>query len=248
MSDTLFLCAVELADAGLPVLPIEERGKAPLGGQGKDHATTDAATIQGWFDKWPDANIGVRPPQGFVVLDVDPRNGGDETLAVLQERHGALPDTLTAATGSGGWHIWFSYTGLCRGILGPGVDIKTNTGYVVAPPSIHECGGPYQWASDAPTAPAPRWLRPLLAPPLRTEPTVAPGRAGNASGLARTVENAGAGNRNNALHWAACRAWETTNVTALKQLNAAAQRVGLTEREASATIASARRTVQGDSQ
>lgn len=248
MSDAFVQQALAYATADLAVLPIEPRGKRPLGGNGKDHATTDPDTIRAWWQRWPAANIGVRPLPGVVVLDVDPRNGGHDTLAALQRQYGPLPPTLTAETGSGGWHIWLAYSGPTRARLGAGVDVKTATGYVIAPPSVHECGGTYRWSCQLPTAPAPGWVTRLLAPPMPT--TAVPNRAaGDASGLVRTVRDAARGNRNNALLWAACRAFESgANQDILDQLTAAAIHAGLTEPEALATLGSARRTTQGASQ
>lgn len=244
MSDQLRNAALGYAAAGLPVLPLEPSGKRPLGGNGKDHATTDRDTIAEWWSRWPHANVGVRPLAGLVVLDVDPRHGGADTIAELQQRHDILPPTLTAETGSGGWHIWLAYTGPTRGRIADGVDVKTTTGYLVAPPSVHECGGTYRWVDQSPTAPAPQWVRVLLAPPMPTPGRLILARAGGHSGLVRSVARAQPGNRNAALHWAACRAWEAGGDAAqLAELADAARSIGLGDGEIEATINSAGRTV-----
>jgi hypothetical protein len=49
-------------------------------------ATFDPKQIKAWWEKWPQANIGVATgaKSGIVVIDVDPRNGGGETLEKLQ--------------------------------------------------------------------------------------------------------------------------------------------------------------------
>ncbi len=97
----------------------------------------------------PKANIGVScDVSGLLVLDIDPRDGGDETLAELIKQHGELPPTLEVRTGGGGRHLYFEHPGDKRGFvkkIGPGVDVKAN-GYVVAPPSVHESGGVYEWS------------------------------------------------------------------------------------------------------
>jgi hypothetical protein len=66
-------------------------GKHPLERGGFHNATTDAATIERWWAHGP-WNIGIRTGavSGLVVLDVDPRHGGDETLAELESRYGKL--------------------------------------------------------------------------------------------------------------------------------------------------------------
>jgi hypothetical protein len=173
---TLAQAAACYVHAGLPVLPLGWRTKVPACKRGFHDATLDADVVASYWHRHPGANIGIRPTRGVIVLDVDPRNGGDERLQRLMAEHGPLPPTWTAATGSGGQHLWFAVEvvrGPIRGHLCPGVDIKHGgTGYVVAPPSVHPSGGVYRW-SIPPTgrpAPAPAWLRASLthtAPQLR---------------------------------------------------------------------------------
>lgn len=104
-----------------------------------------------WFSDGQLVNIGIRtgPESGIVVLDVDPRHGGEESLKTL----GSLPDTATVAIGGGGEHLYFKYPdGLSirnsAGRLGPGLDIRGAGGYVVVPPSVHISGGLYKWLRD----------------------------------------------------------------------------------------------------
>lgn len=234
--------AVAYARAGLAVLPLHPRAKVPATRHGKDDATTDVDRITTWWSRHPDHNIGVRPPQGTVVLDVDPRNGGDDALAELVTRHGQLPETWTCRTGSGGRHVWLRAAGPFRGQLCTGVDLKCHTGYLVMPPSVHPNGHRYRWANAAPVAHAPAWLRPLLAPPSRTTSRPAPAdtRAPSSNGLLDVVATAQEGNRNAALFWAASRAAAEGTLTAMTaQLVAAAVNNGLSEREAQNTIRSA---------
>lgn len=241
MNETL-IWARRYAEAGFPVLPCETRGKRPMGKFGKDHASCDRATIDGWWQRWPAANIGIRPPVGLVVVDVDPRHGGADSLVALQERHGVLPLSLTAETGGGGWHLWFRYSGPARGRIGDGLDIKSHKGYVVVEPSIHPSGGAYRWTDRAPIAPAPDWLRRLLAPPAPIASGDSAGSYGTAGGLVRTVAQALPGNRNRALHWACCRVFEAGGDRAvLDQLADAARSAGLDDREIETTIQSAAR-------
>lgn len=188
----------------------EHPGKHPRTLHGKDDATSDVETVTRWWSAWPDANIGIRPHPGHVVVDVDPRNGGDAQFEAMQRRSGALPATRTARTGSGGLHVWFTFFGAVRGRLDGGIDIKSHKGYVVAPPSIHASGGKYEWINDGPILPAPPYLRRLLA---RPEPPVRSATAGAVTpaviaGLVRTVADAPNGNLNNTLYWACARAHE----------------------------------------
>jgi hypothetical protein len=103
---------------------------------------------------WPDTGIAVRTgaESGLVVLDVDPQHGGDDTLAELLAAHGVLPITVECFTGGGGRHIYFRHPGgevrNSAGKVGPGLDIRGDGGYVVAPPSPHPSGRRYEWSVD----------------------------------------------------------------------------------------------------
>jgi len=115
--------------------------------------------------------VGIRTGagSGLVVLDVDPRHGGHDSLSALMDEYGPLPDTLTAATGSGGSHILFDHPGgtirNSAGKLGAGLDIRGDGGYIVAAPSNHLNGG-YCWSNwGRAIAPAPSWLLEQLEAP-----------------------------------------------------------------------------------
>lgn len=117
-------------------------GKHPRTRNGLKEATTDKAKITQWWLENSDANIGLVPwPSGLIVLDIDPRNGGNESLAELEKTHGKLPDTARVFTGGGGQHIYFTLpTGVDRvpsRVLRPGVELKAQGTYVLAPPSSH---------------------------------------------------------------------------------------------------------------
>lgn len=171
MSNNMMLdAALEYARYHWSVFPL--RGKAPAipnpPGHGMLDATIDTDQIRQWWHCYPGANIGVRVPETMVVIDLDPRNGGLESLAALGAQYGTLPDTLTTLSGrgDGGWHKFYRRPPgkLSAARLGPGIDIKTSTGYVVAAPSIHpDTGNPYIRV-DLPVATLPLWLVRLLRP------------------------------------------------------------------------------------
>lgn len=123
--------------------------------------------VEAWFHRWPNANLAIvtGTVSGLVVLDVDPRNGGDDTLGALEHRHGALPPTPEVRTGGGGVHLYFAHPGdpVSTTIVGSGVDLKADGGLAVAPPSLHASGHRYEWEPGAdpdelPLAELPRWL------------------------------------------------------------------------------------------
>lgn len=182
--------ALEYAGRGWPVFPLhtplpnggcscgkracDKPGKHPRTKRGRDDATIDAAIIGRWWSEWPDANIGIATGNGLVVVDfdIDHSKGkyGDETLALIQEEHEDLPETIMALTGGGGLHFFFRCTAddltINQGVL-PGLDFRGNGGYVVAAPSLHESGRRYEWEGahdpdNTEIAELPIWLYDIL--------------------------------------------------------------------------------------
>lgn len=156
--------------------PCSSPAKHPFGKiatNGLLSATTEADLIRHWFGAVaPEANLGAVTDK-LVVLDVDPRHGGDESLVRLEREH-ELPPTWRVLTGGGGEHVLFAAP---DGIevanviaeqtenppLGRGIDIRARGGYIVAPPSRHISGRLYAWSvdhhpKDVVLAPAPEWL------------------------------------------------------------------------------------------
>ncbi|MCX6501144.1 MAG: bifunctional DNA primase/polymerase, partial [Microbacterium sp.] len=183
--------ALRLAAAGWAVIPL--RGKIPMTAHGVKDATTDPEQIARWWPGRAQRNIGARVPRSLLVLDIDPQNGG--TLAALTEAAGGqLPRTLTvhSGRGTGGRHLYFLNPGgeLSSTRLPAGIDVKTDTGYLVMPPSLHPATGlPYRW-EDAPPAQLPGPLRELLrpAPARRASPAARPaGRDGDGKLSARAA-------------------------------------------------------------
>lgn len=140
--------------------------------RGVHDASTDPAQIERWFSARQWLNVAVST-RSLVVLDIDTRHNGDEALARLEEKRGPLPQTWRTLTGGGGEHIWFraplgvTFKNDNRGILGGGIDVKTDGGYVLVPPSLHLSGRRYEWSVDnhpdeTDLAAVPEWLVALL--------------------------------------------------------------------------------------
>lgn len=239
--------ALTLAQAGWAVIPL--RGKIPTTAHGVKDATTDPAQIQRWWSR-AQHNIGARVPASLVVLDIDPQNGG--SLAALESAAGVpLPETLTvhSGRGTGGQHRYYLHPGgpLTSSNLPAGIDVKTDRGYCVMPPSLHPLTGrPYWWEGRTP-AQLPLAVVDLLRPPRprQVHPTAPAGGAplsARALYLAEFVQSRPEGHRNAGLFWAACRAVEDGHPPlTFDLLEAAAQVAGLTTQEAQRTIGSARR-------
>ncbi len=161
--------ALDYLRRGWSVIPMLERDKRPAI-RWQDYQSVRAAepALREWFRRWPAGNVGIVTGaiSGLVVLDVDPRHGGAESLRDLEGEHGQLPKTLEAVSGGGGRHLYFAHPGgVVRNRVGiaPGIDLRGDGGCIVAPPSRHPSGRRYRWASgcapdELPPAPLPRWL------------------------------------------------------------------------------------------
>ena len=167
----------------IDALKCRSPGKHPRTRKGLKDATTDAAQIRRWWQLYPLANVGLAMGRksGLVALDVDPRSGGDASLCELLERYGELPNTLESITGGGGSHLFFAHPGVTfknsSSVLGEGLDVKTDGGYVVAAPSLHASGKRYEWRTRRSPSSMPGWLLKLLTtekPPAPSKPSAPP--------------------------------------------------------------------------
>lgn len=167
-------------------------GKHPvshLANSGQDSATTDPEVIKRWWTTMPDAGIAVfLAPSGLMAIDIDPRNGGLDTIEAIEAQHGALVSDVLAYTQGGGEHRVFSHRdGVLPGRLGPGVDVKRN-GYICVEPT-QGVNGRYSWeASSDPLegaipSPLPDWLRDLAAKAPDKGNTTGAERLANPQGL-----------------------------------------------------------------
>lgn len=154
---SMYHAAIDYIKRGLAVFPLEEKGKRPKTRNGFKDATTDAAQVKAWWQQWPNANIGIatgkRSGGIFVIdLDIDEDKGidGYHTLEDWQRENGKFPETWTAITGRGGYHLYFHSNSEIKNRAGiiDGVDVRGDGGYVVAPPSIHSNGNRYEWEYD----------------------------------------------------------------------------------------------------
>jgi hypothetical protein len=212
-SGEVLAAALGYAAAGLMVFPCIYGTKEPAVRRGFYSATTNPAVIRRWFGGSMRYNIAIRTgdASGGWILDVDDRHGGFATLEELQHRHGPLPPTRRCKTGNG-IHLWWRATSplqSCDNRVGPGLGVKADLGYAIAPPSVHPDGPIYTWANDEPLAIAPEWLLRLTRKPPPPRVTLPPrthnGSPGayGAAALEREIDvlaGTPPGDRNNALN------------------------------------------------
>ena len=160
--------ALGYAKRGLRVLPLHSvvdgvcscgnadchsSGKHPHTKNGVKDATRDPQTIRAWWQRWPNANVGIATGMdpdgsgfGLLVIDVDVVKGADP--ADLEVYNGSdLTGTWSVSTGSKGYHFYLRCSvplPNTAGKLGAFIDTRGEGGYVVAPPSRNQ-HGPYVW-------------------------------------------------------------------------------------------------------
>ncbi len=163
--------AMHLADLGISVIPLwwpdggvcacpsgaecaspAKHPIAKLVPNGLTNASTNAATITAWWQRYPNANIGLVTGGEIDVIDVD---GAIPAYQALIEEMGAPEHVATVLTGrgDGGLHIYCTPGGnktIPNGKHGlPNkIEVKGAGGYVVAPPSRHVSGGTYTYLTE----------------------------------------------------------------------------------------------------
>jgi hypothetical protein len=135
-------------------------GKHPRTQNGVKDASTHLQQISRWWKQWPDANVGIATGavSGILVVEIDPSKGGDGSYQQLQiDLPGAFAAPLKVRTGSSGTHLYFECLKATpsRANIRPGIDVKADSGYVVAPSSLHVSGGRYHFVSNSRLVPPP---------------------------------------------------------------------------------------------
>lgn len=158
----------EYVDAGyrvFPLWPITPEGRCSCGVEdcnqpGKHPRISNWTQVPRWSDEQIDMMIEHQGAEdhfgvvvdGFLVVDIDPRNGGDESywklVEALEGEDLAMQSTFVVHTGGGGRHIYFAlpqdgaaYVQHLRGF--DGIDFKTS-GFVVGAGSLHASGSRYE--------------------------------------------------------------------------------------------------------
>ncbi len=105
---TLLQHALAYAARGLEIFPLKP-DKAPLIDGGMNASSSDPDKVLAWWQQWPNALIGCRVPVDRIILDVDPRHGGDQTLQGLEDHYGKIRAGRVhlSGRGDGGAHYWF---------------------------------------------------------------------------------------------------------------------------------------------
>ena len=166
-----FLTALQYAERGWPVFPVKP-DKRPLTLHGFNDASLDPDKIRYWWREYPNANVAIATgPARLVVIDIDPRNGGDDGFEELVRRVGreTLYSAPTVLTPSGGKHLYFRSDAPVRSSqskLARGLDVLAQGKCVIAPCSTRGAAG-WLWEADddeREPPPLPATLRSILEP------------------------------------------------------------------------------------
>ena len=254
----LAAAALRYANLGIPVFPCVPRGKQPLTPNGFHDATSVARVVHGWWQRNPDANIGLPTgaSTGVLVVDVDVHPGASGFDAFERARSQGFGNhwAWLVRTPSGGLHAYYpnvpGQEQRSWQVPAAHVDFRGDSGYVIAPPSRIAVDGTtrsYDVIAVATHAPKPvdgvelrRFLEPPRSAPPRP-PTGMPATGCRPEALARKVALTPEGGRNHALFWASCRMAENklSHADAMSWLMPAAQYAGLPDREIETTVNSA---------
>lgn len=145
--------ALEYASKGWAVFPCAPRDKRPATKHGCKDATTDPETIRAWWGENPEYNVAIATgePSKLVVIDVDvsDEKEGDRHIVELVRENGPIDYVAHCETGTGGAHYYLPHPGHrvpnSASRLAPGIDVRGEGGYVIAPPSVHPNGKRYSW-------------------------------------------------------------------------------------------------------
>lgn len=202
---TVLEAALDYIQRGFSVLPILPGEKRPiLRWEEFQIRKASPSEVEKWLKKYPGANIGIvcGKISGISVIDIDPRNGGRESIVRLKKEQRRLPKTTAISTPSGGYHAYYRYpkdrpVRTLHGIY-PGVDLNSDKAYVVAPPSRLKNGKSYTLVEPWESLSAiPLWVLELLKNQNRKSPLLK-------SGL-KLFEPLGEGKRNDTLFRYSCR-------------------------------------------
>ena len=146
--------ALDYVRRGFAVIPLWPKSKKPRTEHGLNDWTDDPGSVVAIWTAYPDCNVGIvcgKPSGGLAVVDIDEHDGesGYDAVRAWENAHGALPETCSAVTGSGGVHLLYRVGREVRPSVNEAllVDIRGDGSYIVAPPSVHPNGRRYEWES-----------------------------------------------------------------------------------------------------
>ena len=156
-NNEIYLAAREYIKRGFSVIPLKRDKKPSVPWKEFQHRMANEEELREWFSKG-DHNIGIVTGaiSGISVIDFDDLKVFGQYL-----NDKLIPMSPLVITGKG-VHIYCRYSDGSRNFAKriPGIDLRSEGGYVVAPPSVHESGKRYDFFRplDVPLATLPEWV------------------------------------------------------------------------------------------
>jgi hypothetical protein len=125
----------------MSVIPVAADKTPLIGWKEFQERLATADELRSWWARYPQANVGIVTGvlSNLLVIDIDQPESIEEVEKYLPESL-VIPTVKTPR----GMHLYFRHVpgvGNLRDVL-PGVDVRSEGGYVVCPPSM---GGAYSW-------------------------------------------------------------------------------------------------------
>jgi len=145
--------AIQYSSWGWSILPVKPVEKRPymMNWTEYNQKRANEASLRSWFDNLMNPGIGVVTGKisNIVVIDMD-----QDCPINLQEMLQKYPTGLYSITGSGGYHLFYTYPPGCDHVknrvrIQEGVDIRADGGFIVLPPTTHKSGKQYKWLGCA---------------------------------------------------------------------------------------------------
>lgn len=207
--------ALSYASRGWRVIPVTDK-KIPLIKGWPTFASTDPNQITSWWTQYPNANVGIAtgPKSGFWVIDIDVKHGVNGWDSIIREFGEPVFEdkNICVKTPSGGYHLYFqwdeSFPVTVAANVIPGVDIRGETGFVMAPPSSINLDGKqsfYRFNDENNTIPvAPKWANDLALMSLQSSSSTSDRSISSTFNLKEVMTGISEGGRDNALFKYAC--------------------------------------------
>lgn len=167
-ADSVLKAVLRCLGRGWPVFPVKNKKPRVEWARFQKELPTKEQLMR-WLRFWPKTNIAIVTGEisNIVVLDIDAKYKGHDTLNDLENKYGKLPLTAEVETGGGGKHLYFKYPSFSvkNATIARGVEIKGDGGSVTCPPSLHESGKRYRWKAhpdQVGIAQMPDWLINLI--------------------------------------------------------------------------------------
>jgi len=169
-SNSKVKAALKYQELGMSVIPVGQDKKPLIKWEQYQYCRASKEQINAWWRRFPAANVAVVTGtiSGIVVIDIDKKHN-------RSSKEFDFPATACARSANDGEHIFLKYPGEAvksgSAILGAGVDVRADAGYIIVDPSELSNGGKYEWIVplEDGVADMPQWLLHKLAGPSSTQ-------------------------------------------------------------------------------